>query len=260
MAVLLGSWTCQGCYVINSVDTIECPACETAKPGHEKEVEERQAQTSAAATVNKFGGGATSSTGFGVIPFGSAGAISGAGFGKAAGGGFSFGGPSLLGAGMGNKTGSSSSISSIGSLTFGQKAADVSSDSNKVSDAPVKFTFGQPTATQASSTPSGTVTTTASSIMSKLATSVPKPTIDPTKFGGLTFSSPVVVTPDKQQADKAAESKSPPKSNPFASFSFGASSGAATSVAAEADSSSSSQENSSMVFGSTTSQKVLLFC
>ena len=33
-----GSWECPGCFIRQPGDCIQCPACGTAKPGHEEEV------------------------------------------------------------------------------------------------------------------------------------------------------------------------------------------------------------------------------
>ena len=94
------SWECQGCFSRNDNAKIQCPACETAKPGCEDEVAKKKEAAKAAQPVMtigagggfKFGGGAgAASTGSG-FSFGSPASTTTAA--APSGGGFSFGTPS----------------------------------------------------------------------------------------------------------------------------------------------------------------------
>jgi chemotaxis protein histidine kinase CheA len=210
---------------------------EEKEEARRKEEEARKAQlekekpfSATQGTVGSTFGATPGTTGatFGAVS-GSAGSIFGATqastgglFGSRQGSGvFGFGS-----SGLGSKTGSSSSFSSIGSDIKGSKPDD--------SSAPVNFTVG-PTSVI------GSGTTQAST---NLVTSVPKPdsvTDNKNVFGGFTFSNkPVVKATDKedksgQPAKKESETKGG-KPNPFSSFSF--------------------TSGSSSVFGSSTTQEV----
>merc|ERR1719419_545254 len=69
-----GSWECQGCFIRQSADVIQCPACQTAKPGHEEEVK-KKAEASKPSVTFGSGGGIS----FGNLGGSSAGAPSGGG-------------------------------------------------------------------------------------------------------------------------------------------------------------------------------------
>lgn len=52
----VGSWECQGCFVRNDADKIQCPACQTAKPGHEQEVKAKEEASKPTMTFGVDGG------------------------------------------------------------------------------------------------------------------------------------------------------------------------------------------------------------
>ena len=53
-----GSWECQGCFLRQNADLIQCPACQSAKPGHEAEVKEKEkAKEEASKPAVSFGAG-----------------------------------------------------------------------------------------------------------------------------------------------------------------------------------------------------------
>ena len=64
-----GSWECQGCFCRNNGDVIQCPACQTAKPGHEDEVKAKEQAAKPAVSFGagggiQFGASSTPSSGF----------------------------------------------------------------------------------------------------------------------------------------------------------------------------------------------------
>ena len=76
-----GSWECQACFIRNASDVIQCPACNTAKPGHEEEVKKKAEAAKPTVTFgsgggisfgNLGGGGAMTSSGGGGFKFGTA--------------------------------------------------------------------------------------------------------------------------------------------------------------------------------------------
>ena len=51
-----GSWECQGCFLRQNADIIQCPACQTAKPGHEDEVKSKEESSKPAVSFGAGGG------------------------------------------------------------------------------------------------------------------------------------------------------------------------------------------------------------
>ena len=51
-----GSWECSGCMTRNDAAVIQCPACETAKPGHEDEVKKKQEAAKPSVSFGAGGG------------------------------------------------------------------------------------------------------------------------------------------------------------------------------------------------------------
>ncbi len=52
-----GSWECSGCFIRNNAEVIQCPACQTAKPGHEEEVKSKEEKPKAASMTFGADGG-----------------------------------------------------------------------------------------------------------------------------------------------------------------------------------------------------------
>jgi Ran GTPase-activating protein 1 len=51
-----GSWECQGCFLRQAGDVIQCPACQTAKPGHEDEVKAKEETSKPTVSFGAEGG------------------------------------------------------------------------------------------------------------------------------------------------------------------------------------------------------------
>ena len=181
-----GSWECPGCLCRNEADKIQCPACQTAQPGHEDEVKQMNASSSASAF--KFNSGpAVSGGGFNLAPASSTAPSTQSGF----------------------KFGVSTATASPASSA----ASDFKFGAGPTSVAPTTgFSFGKQDATSTAPLTTGfsfgkkvEPTPSAGGAAEKPATS------------GFSFSKPVLpvaATPIEKPAE-------PAKPSPFAAFSFG---------------------------------------
>ena len=52
----VGSWECGGCFLRQNADLIQCPACQTAKPGHEEEIKAKEEASKPAVSFGAGGG------------------------------------------------------------------------------------------------------------------------------------------------------------------------------------------------------------
>jgi E3 SUMO-protein ligase RanBP2 len=177
-----GSWECPGCMCRNDADKIQCPACQTAQPGHEDEV--KQMNTSGGASAFTFNSG-----------------------------------PAVSGGGFNLAPASSTTPSTQSGFKFGVSTATASPATSASSD--FKFGAGPTSAAPAtgfSFVKQDATSTTGFSFGKKVE---PTPSAggaaEKPATSGFSFTKPVLPVPSTP-VEKSAE---PVKPSPFAGFSFG---------------------------------------
>ncbi|XP_070173906.1 E3 SUMO-protein ligase RanBP2-like isoform X2 [Littorina saxatilis] len=158
-----GAWECSGCYINNKADVLNCPACQTLKPG-------AKAQDAKSPPKENPFAPAASTGGFGGLKFGAAAEKKESP--AATGGGFKFGT-------------APGSTPEAGGFKFGtpQKTAPVTTAESTPTTSGFKFTFGTPT----TKAPAATTSTPSSGFV--FGTPTAKPAASPAQPSGFAFSS-----------------------------------------------------------------------